>query len=792
MKKAFVFLYSAFSITTASATVYDGSYSDNITITNDSIFEKNSIFRNSSVNLGTEVAINVKQGVSFIGAHIGASGNISAYTLNLTGNNIIFRDSKYGAIVAGLTDYIAYSAARASNISINISGENIIFDSNSVSGSYPSNRGGAIFIGLPNSVYYRYGIPQQILTITGTGAVFSNNSASTGGGAIYNSGATVDMQHAVKFTGNSAYYGGAIYNSVANIGRKVGAILKVGSGSEFISNSVVGTGGAIYNASYAYIGAKTVFSSNTASRGGAIYNTDQTGVLDIDTGSTGVYFETASDSIYNNGGTINFLGTGTIFAELTSLTSVQGCGTPIINLGRTSAVFDTVNLQDNTTLKTTVWRDGNTVRVGSLSANSFNIQNNDELKLQIAVDNRQVLSIDGAELSILIDRTDAQETGWDFFGNPDKHPKYTLENNLAYDIEFVRDGVYKIIPKAFINVDPSDESDVVPSAELAWNMTGFTTGSIAESVANEMHRLSQFADTRGEYENALELVVPDASGVVENVINRSTNANMRIINQRMLISKPGFWTTGGYSALSYNDYSGNVIGGTVGQDVTLSNSLNLGMAFGYSTASIDNDTRDFKVDSPFDMSLYAQLNIPTEQYDIYTNIIFNHSMYSITENKTVLGYGIDSEFDANQTSAQATLGFIRGWWGLDAGVRHNNLNLGSYTDSIDQHVAGTTLNTTYAIVGLNLGNNSGRIQWATNIGGEFVVAGDNTYNRIITAPNNQRYYHTMNISNDTAITFGAHMDVRITNAITLGLTYNGLIAGDYSEHTGKAHFNWIL
>ncbi len=785
MKKAIVCLCGAFSITTASATVYDGTYTSAITISQDSLIEKNSIFDGAPIKIATNKNLTISDNVAIMN---NSRINGTSFDISINGDNVKFTSNNRAIVGSGGT------------VNIFISGNDTIFDGNHSkhNGSTDYGEAGAIYLGIPTDRYYSYNpYYKQNLTISGAGTVFSNNSASEGG-AIFNHLGSIIMNSAVEFSNNDASYnGGAIYNEKGrtyvedfhNYKYASGKVI-VGAKSIFSGNDAYNNGGAIYNAGIVSIAADTIFRGNTAKNGGAIYNDGEKATVDIDTGGTGVYFETASDSIYNNGGVINFLGMGTIDAGLTSLTSVRGNGKPVINLGRTSAVFDTVNLQDNTTLKTTVWRDGDAVRVGNLAANVFDIQNNDELKLQIAVDNRQVLSIEGEELTVLIDRTGTQEAGWDLFGNPDKHPKYILENNLAYDIEFVRDGVYKITPKAFITVDPSDESDVVPNVAQAWNMIGFVAGSAAESIANEMHRLSQFADTRDEYENALELVAPDAVGVAENVINRLTNANMRIINQRMLISKPGFWTIGGYSALGYNDYSGNVIGGTVGQDVALSNSLKIGMAFGYSTASIDSDSREFGIDSPFDMSLYAKLNIPAEQYDIYTNLIFNHSAYSINENKTVVGYGIESEFEATQTSAQATFGFMRGWWGIDAGVRHNKLNLGSYTDNIGQHIAGATLNTTYALVGLNLGDNSGRFQWGANIGGEFIIAGDDAYTGIITAPNNQRYYHTTGIGNDTALTFGASMDVAITDALSLGLAYNGLIAGEYSEHMGKLRFNW--
>ena len=488
------------------------------------------------------------------------------------------------------------------------------------------------------------------------------------------------------------------------------------------------------------------------------------------------------------------MGTGIVDGRLTSLTSVRGDANPVINLGKASAVFDTINLRDNTTLKATVWRDGDTVKVGNLSANIFNLQNNDEIKLQIAVENRQVLSMDGAELPILIDLSGSQASGWDLFGDSEKHPIFLMENNLAYDIEFVRDGVYKITPKPFINVDPSDGGDIVQNAALAWNMGGFAENSVAETIANKMYELSQFADTLPEYNVAIDTISPNADGVIETLVGRSKNANLRFINRRMKNGAHGFWATGGYSMINYipntTEYSGGTITSIIGQDIALSNYFNLGMGFGYTQSSIKSDVRQFDLYSPFDMSLYADLNLPIGLTDFYINAILNHSAYTVSENKTVLQYGIESEFDATLTAMQANIGIKRGWFNFDIGVRNNNLMLGSYTDTIGQHIAGNNINTTYALTELIIADTDGNFQWGLNVGGEFAVYGENSYKSIITAPNGQRYYNNVNVPKETAITFGGNINIGISDSISIGLIYDGLISKHYSEHTAKMHFNW--
>lgn len=803
MKKIIVYLGAVFNITTASATVYEGTYTGGtITISQDSLFEENSVFDNTKIFIKKDNNLIISDNVqitnnSHIEPYSDIYGHLS-FNMLIDGDNVIFQNNAQTAIIAGISgDYQGFDNRYIGNINISINGNGTVFKDNvsKHNGSTFFGRGGAIYIGTPLSIYYTYNpIYKQTLTINGTGTAFINNSAHSGG-AIYNHMGNVLMNTAVEFSNNNANWdGGAIYNAPGSKKYATGNIT-ISTKSKFIENHASTNGGAIYNESSVSIGADTIFHGNSAGgNGGAIYNDGKNAVIDIDTGNTGVYFETASDSIYNNGGTINFLGTGIVDGRLTSLTSVRGDANPVINLGKASTVFDTVNLRDNTTLKATVWRDGDTVKVGNLSANIFNIQNNDEIKLQIAVENRQVLSMDGAELPILIDLSGSQASGWDLFGDSEKHPIFLMENNLAYDIEFVRDGVYKITPKPFINVDPADGSDIVQNAAMAWNMGGFTENSVAEIIANKMYELSQFADTLPEYNVAIDTISPNADGVIKTLVGRSKNANLRFINRRMKNGTHGFWATGGYSMINYipntTEYSGGTITGNIGQDIALSNYFNLGMGFGYTQSSIESDVRQFDLYSPFDMSLYADLNLPIGLTDFYINAILNHSAYTVSENKTVLQYGIESEFDATLTAMQANIGIKRGWFNFDIGVRNNNLMLGSYTDTIDQHIAGNNINTTYALTELIIADTDGNFQWGVNVGGEFAVYGENSYESIITAPNGQRYYNNVNLPKETAITFGGNINIGINDNMSIGLIYDGLISKYYSEHTAKMHFNW--
>lgn len=804
MKRTISCLYGLLGIGAASATVYDGTYTNNITITQNSLIESNSVFNGAHVYMSDKSTLTIGDNVKFTNVKTNAwypyaviapnyDRQIPSFNVNINGDNVVFSDNNR-ALQTGMPGDWGYDTG---HVNLNINGNNVAFKNNVGYAGYGSGTtdGGAIYIGLPKSVYYYSNnhFYKQYLTINGNGTVFSNNTSTRAGGAIFGNDARITFNSSVEFNSNSASWGGAIYNSRYHSGF---GWLKIAPQSIFINNNAV-TGGAIYNEdSYAFIGAETIFRGNNATHGGAIYNEytsrSLSPVVDIDTGNTFVNFETATDSIYNSGGTINFLGTGAINAGLTSLTSVRGDnGTPVINIGKASAIFDTVTLQDNTTLKTTVWRDGNTVRVGNISANNFDIQNNDELKLVITIENRNTLSIDGSTINILIDSSGTQADGWDFFGNPDKHPVTSTQNNLMYDIEFISDGVYKITPKAYINPDPSDTSDIVASIVSAWNMTGFAKGSVAEDIANRMHVLGQLEETVPEYRRAIKTLMPDPNGMINNIITRRADSNVRFLEQRLNSGKLGFWANGGFSSMN-NGVSGTATtyGAQFGQDIQLEKSLIIGQAFGYSQTSASDEFRNFNLDNNFNMALYAQFAYPIETWDLYINTILDHGVYNVGTKRQVLSHNINSELDAEHTSWQATVGLKRGLVGFDIGYRNTNVKLGGNIDTIGQRTGALEFDNNYAVATFNLADTNGDFQWGAYIGGDFIVGSTEYKTGIATAPNGQRFALDVKTANETALTFGANMDFNLSNAISLGVSYAGLVAGDYTEHSGKIRFNW--
>ncbi len=199
--------------------------------------------------------------------------------------------------------------------------------------------GGAIFIYAKtatanNSYFYKnsasYGGAIQVgstSTYSSTNTVYSNNTASIYGGAIYNLGTasiiggSFDNNQVSSTTAGAS--GGAIYNeSLANLtidGTTFNENSRTGSTSSYVSGS---GGGAIINKGIANISNAEFTKNKSAQRGGAILNF--IGEIDIDN-TTFDQNTTQWGGAFYNGGHID--GDATGYAKITDSTFTNNVGT---------------------------------------------------------------------------------------------------------------------------------------------------------------------------------------------------------------------------------------------------------------------------------------------------------------------------------------------------------------------------------------------------------------------------------------------------------------------------------
>ena len=182
-------------------------------------------------------------------------------------------------------------------------------DGVTVAGNFTKNsagkNGGAIF---NDGALDKIGNAGGVMTIRDS--VFSENTATTWGGAIFNSG-TLTLGDGVSFTGNSAYAGGAVWND---------GKMEIAPGTKFVGNNSKHSAGALYNSSTGTLGdlIGVIFENNTAVFGGAINNSKT---------STGI-----------KGGTINLISKSHFIGN----SAGKSQGGAIRNQGTISTITDSV------------------------------------------------------------------------------------------------------------------------------------------------------------------------------------------------------------------------------------------------------------------------------------------------------------------------------------------------------------------------------------------------------------------------------------------------------------------
>lgn len=183
-----------------------------------------------------------------IGTRLGKNANNSAAKLNISATFEGNRAYQNGGAI-----YNTFYANNGMEL-----GDGVTVTGNFTKNSAGEN-GGAIF---NDGAKDKIGNAGGVMTIRDS--VFSENTATTWGGAIFNSG-TLTLGDGVSFTGNSAKFGGAVWND---------GKMEIAAGTKFVGNNSEKAAGALYNSSTGTLGnlIGVVFENNTAAMGGAINN----------------------------------------------------------------------------------------------------------------------------------------------------------------------------------------------------------------------------------------------------------------------------------------------------------------------------------------------------------------------------------------------------------------------------------------------------------------------------------------------------------------------------------------
>ena len=257
------------TISTITDSVFDSNVAGNGGAINNGTWGSvvEGIYQTKFIN-NTAVVGPAQQGGAIVNAgHIGIidgavfesnrAGKIGGAIANVTPQNsggdlaeVNIANSTFNGNVAGESGGAIYSATGGA---VTLSG------GNTFTGNKAGKNGGAIF---NEGAKDKIGNAGGVMTIRDS--VFSENSAEAWGGVIFNDG-TMTLGDGVSFTGNSANFGGAVWNQ---------GTLKAEAGTKFIGNKATIAGGALYNEDNTTINslAGIMFENNSARQGGAINN----------------------------------------------------------------------------------------------------------------------------------------------------------------------------------------------------------------------------------------------------------------------------------------------------------------------------------------------------------------------------------------------------------------------------------------------------------------------------------------------------------------------------------------
>ncbi len=257
-------------------------------------------------------------------------GNVSYNTALYNGGGVF---NNTNATIESINGHFGYNVAETNGGGLYNLG--IVYDITGIFFDNSANNGGAIYNNTEAYIENIDSIFDFNSATTNGGAIFNrgeialidtiftDNIAGTSGGAIYNFNGTIGSIQG-QFLANEANYGGAITNSTNSTIESIEAV--------FDGNIANNNGGAIFNTS-SITSINSAFSSNTASRGGAIYTSGEIELIESDfTANSALYY---GGAIYNSGIIHSIIGTfsDNTASSTASTTSQNRYGGAIYNDG---------------------------------------------------------------------------------------------------------------------------------------------------------------------------------------------------------------------------------------------------------------------------------------------------------------------------------------------------------------------------------------------------------------------------------------------------------------------------
>ena len=398
-----------------------------------------------------------------------------------------------------------------------------------------------------------------------------------------------------------------------------------------------------------------------------------------------------------------------------------------------------------------------------------------------------------------------------------------ITDNKMYTIEALGDGQYKLTrPDDPVVPDDPYDPTVCPNGDCihkAWVEYAQMKGhSKAEEIQNTLNIAAQrLGCDSEEYKNALDGVAPDISPLIQAHSTEITRRLAGVISNQLYSSmeRTGYahkgkrfykfprrqshlWVQGMYGQSEFDAKKGfdmDTQGLALGLDGHISPDTRLGVAYAYTTADGTAVQRDTEVTS-HTISVYGEYN-PDR---FYANWLGLYTRSNYEENKKVFQHRIKAEYDVDVFSAQMMFGrkmgpYVIGNWASgvispEAGLRYTYIKQHGYTDDAGQKVGAADGQILTGILGAQytIGYTlAPGLAWYPELRAAV------TYDFIqpdmensVTLVNGAKYDVVTENLDKFGIEIGARVGLDINRKTEVAVEYEGLFKGDYTNHTGLA------
>ncbi len=698
-------------------------------------------------------------------------------------------------------------------------GTSVVFEGNKALSQSAKGYGGAVY----NEVF-----ANDTGRVNFNGDVyFKNNEATTGGGAIFNKGVML-LDGTTEFDGNKAQFGGAIYNDA-------GAQMTIAGSKVVFKNNTADLGSNIYNLGTVNIqNVKDTMGINYVPYTETPYPTDGHTLFD------------QSGDVYN-AGTMNIIDSS---LQLTGINTKQATnktiGTinlnnSIVDLGVNSIYTGDFNVNTNSRVITHI---GDTGHGNVVAGNQINISNAGTT-LQVIVDVDEIQKGEVKEYQILKVESNTATAGegttpssgitGNFARIADNHMYSIKEKEGEQGVYLIergsttgggsQGGAGSTKPSKPVNpFCPSGNCENYnKDASEAWIDGGkMDENEDATAIRSGLHELAQMQgfDSQ-EYQDAMNAITPDTSSLItahaneitrqiSNAIGKRFYSSMErshyVYNGKIHYKQPrqtsNIWVEGLYSQAEYdgkNKWDMDSYGLAAGIETKLTKELKVGAMIAYTSGDGGTDSRDTEIETTAG-ALYAEYS-PSR---FYTNAFAMYGTSKVKENRSVFSTTVESEFDVNVVAAQAIAGYklgpvVVGNWvsgviSPEIGFRYVYAKQKEYEDSLGQIIEATDSHTLTGILGARytIGYRLAPNMWfypelRAALTYDFIAP---TMDTNVVLLNGANYAYETEEMDRFGIEIGVKMGLELDKRTEIGLEYEGLLKGDYTNHTGIANVKY--